>query len=131
MTENLKKFLEYVDANAELKEKAKELKAENPEEAIKIAVAFAKENGFELTEADFEATEGELSENELSDVAGGLNFCACVFAGGGGGKDDDGQTFGCVCALYGQGGDAGDDNWLCLCIAGGAGGGAYDGEVPS
>ncbi len=123
MTENLKKFLEYVDANAELKEKAKELKAENPEEAIKIAVAFAKENGFELTEADFEAPEGELSENELSDVAGGEAYgsCVCVFAGGGGGEQEDGDIFGCACPLYGQGGDGHEDHVICICVGGGTG----------
>ncbi len=127
MTENLKKFLEFVGANDELKEKAKELKAKNPEEAIKIAVAFAKENGFELTEADFEAPEGELSKCELADVAGGESkgACICAVVGGGGGEEPGGDTFGCVCVIYGQGGDGKDDHWQCWCVSGGAGEGSW------
>ena len=123
MTENLKNFLKFVESNEELKEKAKELKLENPEEAKKAVIAFAAENGFELTKADFEVPEGELSERELSDVAGGETHgcCICPLAGGGGGETSDGDTFGCACVGYGQGGDCGEDNWQCTCIFGGIG----------
>ena len=128
MTENLKNFLKFVGSNEEIQKKAKELKSENPEEAKEIAIAFAAENGFELTEADFDAPEGELSERELSDVAGGgddWNGCFCPLVGGGGGEDDDDETFGCACVGYGQGGDANDDNWQCICVVSGAGEGTW------
>ena len=122
MTENLKKFLKFIESNEKLKEKAKELKSENPEEAIKITIAFAKENGFELTEADFEEPEGELAEDELADISGGeWKACLCSLAGGGGGEAADGDTYGCACVGYGQGGDGGEDNWMCICVGAGAG----------
>ena len=122
MTENLKNFLKFVENNEELKEKAKELKTETAEKAKEIAIAFAKENGFELTEEDFETPEGELSEGELADVAGGeWKACLCSLVGGGGGEASDGDTYGCACVGYGQGGDGGEDNWMCICVGAGAG----------
>ena len=121
MTENLKNFLKFVVTDEETLKKAKELKIETPEEAKKIAIVFAKEHGFELNEADFEAPEGELSEGELADVAGGSGECYCALAGGGGGTSDAGTTFGCACVGYGQGGDAKYDDWMCVCVAAGVG----------
>ncbi len=116
MTDNLKKFFEFVANDPELLEKAKQLKVEDTEKAKEIAIAFAKENGFELTEADFEAPEGELSESELSGLAGG-GECFC-FVGGGGTKDDrDGV---CACVLAGGGEDS-VGRTRCTCIGGGSG----------
>ena len=80
MTENLKKFLEALSGNAELIEKVNN--AKSGEEIAELA----KTLGFSLTEEDFKAPEGEVSDDELEGVAGGLvlGSCAC-FAGGGGG----------------------------------------------
>lgn len=117
MSENLKKFLEYIEKNPELLEKAKQFKADDPEKAKEIAIAFAEEHGFELTEADFEAPEGELSVDELNTVAGG-GTCACVV--GGGGTESDGRDVVCWCVVAGFGDDIFGDQ-RCGCAFGGGG----------
>ncbi len=99
MSENLKNFLEFIASNPELLEKAKQLKMDDSEKVKEITITFAKENGFELTEADFEAPEGELSESELSGLAGG-GSCFCAAGGGGTEGGNDGV---CACVGYGQG----------------------------
>ncbi len=122
MSENLKKFLEFIGKDSGLWEKAKQLKVDDPEKAKEIAIAFAKENGFELTEADFEAPEGELSENELCAVAGG-ETCVCVVGGGGKADKGTGQIT-CACVL-GGGGEYkdyyGDKYMRCVCVGAGTG----------
>lgn len=127
MSENLKKFIEFVGNNPDLIEKAKQLKADDPEKATEIAIAFAKENGFELSEDDFEISEGKLSANELNAVAGG-GTCACVI--GGGGTEDDSYASGydnkCCCIVGGFGYDIWGDQ-RCACALGG--GGAHQGNT--
>ncbi len=121
MSENLKKFLEFVGNDPEISEKAKQLKADDPEAVKAIVIAFAKEHGFELTEDDFAAPEEELSENELASVAGG-GTCACV-GGGGGTADDpgsDGDDSVCWCVVGGFGYDIWGDR-RCTCAFGGGG----------
>ena len=106
MSENLKKFMEMIFENNELKRKAT---AMNKEEIV----ALAKEMGIELTDADFELSEVELSERELADVSGG-GECGC-FVGGGGTKDSNGNI--CVCVLLGIGenDDFDPDTHRCFC----------------
>ena len=113
MTENMKKFLEEMSKNKELKEK---VKTQGKEEII----ALAKELGVILTEADFEAPEGELSEKELAGVSGG-GECWCV-VGGGGTEDSNGNV--CACVALGMGEDAGGGGTeveRCFCPAVGYG----------
>ena len=120
MSENLKKFLELLASNKELEAKAlacNELGEEKGKEAL---IALAKENGIELTEADFEKkaepASCELSDDELDAVAGG-GGCGCIAGGGGGGTDsNDGNKYGCACVAYGQGGDGRSKDSNCWCV---------------
>ena len=125
MSENLKKFLALIASNKELEKKALACN-ELGEEKCKLAfLELAKENGIELTEADFAKKEksvsGELSDDELDAVAGG-GGCGCFAGGGGGGTDsNDGRTYGCACVVYGQGGDGRANDMNCICPAFGTG----------
>ena len=74
MTENLKKFLEEVEKNEELKTKLKALT--DKDTAVEKAIEIAKEYGFTLTAEDCaQKADGELSEDELASVAGGGMVC--------------------------------------------------------
>ena len=82
MSENLKAFLAKVSADAQLIERLKAAKEYGE------IIALAKEIGVELTLADIEPENSELSEEELNVVSGGKSGgCFCVLAGGGGGKN--------------------------------------------
>jgi len=72
MTDNMKSFLETVSEDKEFIEKLS--KADSPEAVI----ALAKEKGFTLTAEDLtqEAPTGELTDDELDDVAGGAGFAS-------------------------------------------------------
>ncbi len=115
MSENMKRFLELVSKDENLKKKVMELEKMEADKALQETIAFAKELGIELTEADFakEKLSGELSDDELDAVAGG-GGCGCAF-GGGGSVKFRGEDVACVCV----GGGAGEDK--CLCILAGAG----------
>ncbi len=71
--ENIKAFNEKINASEDLQKKFKETAGD-----AEKYIALAKENGFEISNADIEAykesvkPEGELTEDQLSDVAGGL-----------------------------------------------------------
>ena len=93
MTENMQKFLETVSKDSELAAKVGTLGKDE-------LLAFAKEQGFPLTEEDLpKAT--ELGDEELDTVAGGSKVsCACAM-GGGGTKDNNDKT--CACVLAGVG----------------------------
>ena len=136
MSENLKQFFNLLANNPEIKEKALACNELGKEKGLLALIELAKEQGMELSEADFEAPEEEISEEELAVVSGGELFerscpeagqeadgwCFCVVPGGGGGTMlDDGAICGCACVGYGQGGDAKDDHWVCYCTAMGAG----------
>ena len=113
MTENMKKLLEAVSKNKDLLEK---VKTQGKDEIV----ALAQELGITLTEADFEAPEGELSEKELSGVAGG-GECWCV-VGGGGTEDSHGHVCACVAVGIGEdSGPAGNETERCFCPAVGYG----------
>ena len=129
MSENLKRFFEFVSKDEVLQEKMKALSVDR-ENAVAYIIALAKEIDIELTEADFEASEEELSEDELGAVSGGMgssggctnSACWCTVGGGGGGRMlDDNSAFGCACAVYGQGGDGKDDHQVCICVVVGEG----------
>ena len=83
MNENLKKFLEEASKNEELKAKLAALT--DKETAVEKAIEIAKEYGFALTAEDFQPADGgELSLDELDNVAGGWCFIAgcCLSPGG-------------------------------------------------
>lgn len=104
MTETMNAFLEALSRDEEQGKKVREMtdKAE--------ILAIANKMGFALTEADFEAPEGELSEKELAGVAGG-GSCYC-FAGGGGTRGDNDDV--CACVLYGTGsGNSSGERCFC------------------
>ena len=109
MTENMKKFLEKVSNDKTLTEKASKLNKAG-------LIVFARELGFELTEADFEGQEGELEDAELDAVAGGSE-CACVVGGGG---TAEGDCPACACVVAGFGSDA-EGLCRCACPFGGVG----------
>lgn len=70
MTENMKKFLEIISANAELQDRVNKMtKEELLDEAAKLGIA--------LTDEDFkqEESQGSLSDDELGAVSGGLRPC--------------------------------------------------------
>ena len=135
MSENFKKFLELISSNKELETKALACNDLEEEKGKLALIELAKENGIELTDADFEKkaapASGELSDDELDAVAGGANGenggCVCVVIGAGGGVDDfNGKIFGCYCGAYGQGGDGNLKDANCRCVFGG--GGADNGQ---
>ena len=66
MTENFKKLLELISGNEELTAR---LNNASKEEVI----AFARELGITLSDADFEQS-GEMSEDELNAVTGGAGI---------------------------------------------------------
>lgn len=112
MSENMKKLLEALSENAELKGKFDRLNEEvkDLEENMKCLVALAAEVGITLTDEDFEdaqkAKNEEMDEEELNAVAGGrISFekgCDCFcFMGGGGVADEYQKT--CACVFYGLG----------------------------
>ena len=122
MSENMKKFLELVSKDENLKKKALAFNNMETAKAIQAVIAFAKELGIELTEADFDKKEsdGELSDDELDAVAGG-GGCGCAFGGGGDGTDNFGDDYTCACVGYGQGGQGVDRlNCVCPVVGGGA-----------
>ena len=96
----MKKFLEEMEKNPELKAKIEELD-KNPESTPKDFVKAAAEYGVELKEEDFQPADaqGELADDELDAVAGGGN-CLCVVGGGGSGNALN-ET--CVCVVGGGG----------------------------
>lgn len=118
MTTTMKAFLEKLSANKELAIKASKLDKSG-------LITLAKELGIELTEADFTAPDGEISESELEAIAGG-STCKCYIAGGG--TKTSGEDAACGCVAYGQGNTASNspcvdfrDVIRCQCIHSGEG----------
>ena len=76
MKENIKAFMEKVQADEKLMEKAKQIEEKYPEmtaEKKAEIISLAKEMDIAITEEDFEINEdGELDEDALSQVAGGF-----------------------------------------------------------
>lgn len=75
MTDNMKKFLEYADAHEDVAKAVRELNRETDVEAVKAKfLALAAEQGFTLTDADFEDVNlpvGELTDEEAEKASGG------------------------------------------------------------
>lgn len=103
MNENVKAFLEKVAAEPAWIEQHK--KIADKDEAIAAAVEKAAELGIPLSAADFEAPEGELSEDEMAAVAG-AGKCSCA-VGGGGSADSSSNV--CACVVFGC-----SDEMLCM-----------------
>ena len=122
MNEKAKQFMEELQADKELETAFKQaLEGIEPEERAGAVVKFAREKGFELSEADLIPDGQEVNLNELDNVAGG-GGCGCASFGGGGGTDaDDGKTYGCACVSYGQGGDGSAEVSNCYCLLVGVG----------
>ncbi len=126
MTQKGREFAKYLSDNPEVAEK---LNAKDNEGADKMGIllAFAKEEGYELTAEDLQAEQSELSKDELATVAGGAICGGAV--GGGGTASDDGSIPACGCVAYGQGNDVpGGDNIRCMCLLGGSGSETYEGR---
>lgn len=111
MTENMQKFLETISSNEELKAKLENASKES-------IVSLAREVGITLTDADFEAQQGEISDDELDAVAGG-KYCYCA-AGGGGTGESSTNTKTCVCVGSG-GGRTKTGQTRCACVMAGYG----------
>ncbi len=116
MTENCKKFAQYVSQNKEVEDKLNSLDMNSEDFCVNI-INIASEAGFELETSDIKPTCDEIDEEELAAVSGG-GKCYC-FAGGGGSAD---PCEGHLCASnqysYVEQGKS------CFCI--GSGSGEYD-----
>lgn len=101
MTDNMKKFLEESSKDRELVDKL--IKAKTQEEII----ALAKEKGFALTEDDMKQDAGiqEVSDDEISAVAGGKHSCYCALGGGGTEACEGDKTCACIVTGFGLYGD--------------------------
>ena len=115
MSENLRAFLEAVQADSELREKLAKMGGQE-------IIAAAKERGFELTEADLKPSAGEMDDGELGNVAGGWGFCLGYGVGWGNDTDTDNRWW-CNCPVVGAGDDAdlpdiagGTDNCECVIL---------------
>lgn len=77
MTENMKKFAEFVSANEDAKKELHEAVSgisKDAKQALFEATAkFAEKYGLKLTEDDFKAETEEISQDELEAVAAGIN----------------------------------------------------------
>lgn len=106
MNDNLRAFLKAVASDKEWLASHKALS--DRDEAVAAAVAKAGEMGFALSAADFEAPDGELSDDELAVVSGG-GYCFCFMGGGGTAADSydcistGDQDKACACIVYGEG----------------------------
>lgn len=122
MTENMKKFIELVSKDEVLQEKLNTVQEQEEQENIKAIIALASEYGITLTEVDFQNAKesGELSEEELTSVAGG-NGCYCPGWGYGYGWDNF-KEWNCYCV--GGGLSYADERYrtdFCMCVSMGVG----------
>ncbi len=120
----MKKLLEEMEKNQELKAKMEELD-KNPKSTPKDYIQVAAEYGVELKEEDFKpaSEQGELTDNELDAVAGG-DLCGCFMGGGGASGGSTEAT--CACVMGGGGEYAGEikdkyGSCRCTCIMAGLG----------
>ena len=125
MTEEAKKFLMIAGTKEAICKKMDELHreingadaegatiSEIRDKVVKRTVEIAQEEGFALTQADFEADDGEMDDAEMRAVSGGWCKCVCV-AGGGGKEDKDGNL--CVCVAAGMGVRKDNNDPRCAC----------------
>ncbi len=116
MKENVRKFLELLETDSALKQRAEELGREETEEGIPDLIALAAAHQISLSEEDFRMEEPEMmSDEELDAVSGGAwgsasQGCICALPGNG---------YGGLCSCVSSGeGTAGCD---CTCLLGGVG----------
>ena len=125
MTEKLKTFLKKVNGDEAFFKKMEALQAETDRETvIEKTIEIAKEAGFALSPADFEAGDEEMDDAEMQAVSGGWKACMCV-AGGGGKEDAQGDVCACVIAGGGFRKDNGESRCFCLLAGDGYDGGSY------
>lgn len=93
MKDNVKTFFELLSKDEALRKKVCAMTE------LEEIIALAKELEIELSEADFETRDGELSEDELNAVAGGGD-CYCLLGGGGTESNYDDV---CACVVAGVG----------------------------
>lgn len=77
MSENLKNFLALANQDDSLLDRLASLREAEQEEALPQIIELAKEKGVTLTESDFDgeqASEGEIDEDALENVSGGVMF---------------------------------------------------------
>ena len=113
MNEKLKAFSDFLGENEEIKkaliEKLSDVK-EDRQKAAETVIAFAKEQGFELSADDLQPKSGGLDDSDVEAIAGGV---VCVFVGTS--RDID-----CgVCMIVGAG--TSGNKTKCVCIFGGGG----------
>lgn len=95
MSDNLRTFLEMVADDGEWMQQHRNIV--DRDEAISAAIAKANELGTPLSEDDFKAPQGEMSEGELAAIAG-AGRCSCA-VGGGGSADSASDV--CACVIIG------------------------------
>ena len=113
--EQLQKVLQE---HPELGDKLKAIATDSQTQMQEKMIEILKEYGVSFTAEDFKAPEGELSDDELNEVAGG-GGCGCAVGGGGGGDE-----LVCVCVLGGSGSIPGcydPSQGGCICAVAGAG----------
>ena len=102
---------EFQQKQTELAEKYKDDEAALKSEIIKLMAEY----GVTEPEEGFVTPARELSDEELSAVAGGRSMesaeCRCTFGGGG----EAGETV-CACAFSGAGRSTCDNGLLCYCV---------------
>lgn len=116
MTENMRRFMEVISADIELRERA--TKAETQEELTRLA----GEVGVALGEEDFaeQTQDSELSEEDLESVVGGVSCCMCILSGSGEEDGESGENDAeepCKCVLFGTG----EAEMDCVCYVAGQG----------
>ncbi len=122
----MKKFLEEMEKNPELKAKIEELNKDPKSTPIDFIEAAAK-YGLELKEEDFKpaSAQGVLHHDELDAVAGG-DECVCVVGGGGSASQFDST---CACVVGGAGeysSQSSNDGARCGCAVAGGGYESYN-----
>lgn len=123
MNENVRALLDAIKEDEQL---ARQIASSDKDDAIAIALSAAEKIGIPLSKRDFSPPEGELSEEELTAVAGG-GVCFCEIGGGGTSEDKMGNhgidnTCGCVFGGYGSGlNKNGETETRCACVQLGSG----------
>ena len=113
MTDKFKNFLKKVNGDEALFKKMEALQGETDRKTvIEKTIEIAKEAGFALSPADFEADAGEMDDAEMQAVSGGWTTCVCP-VGGGGKEDKDGNL--CVCVAAGMGVRKDNNDPRCAC----------------
>ena len=125
MTDKFKEFLKKVNEDEALFKKMEALQGETDRKTvIEKTIEIAKEAGYALSPADFEADDGGMDDAEMQAVSGGWTTCVCPVGGGG---KEDAQGGVCACVIQGMGTRKDHKSrFRCLCMVGGYG---YDYDI--